>query len=80
MAKSILIINGSPRKEGNTDAILNALINGAKSIPLNPIYRKLRELNIADCIGCCKCRDESVCQSQDDMTLLRKDIASGAHS
>lgn len=74
MAKSILIINGSPREEGNTDAILNALINGAKSIPLSPVYRKLRELDIADCIGCCKCRDESVCQFQDDTTLLRKDI------
>jgi multimeric flavodoxin WrbA len=74
MAKSTLIINGSPRVDGNTDTILRLLIKGTKSIPLEPIYRKLRELSIAECIGCCKCRDESLCQFQDDMIPMRRDI------
>jgi multimeric flavodoxin WrbA len=74
MAKSILVINGSPRAAGNTDAILQMFLNGVKNTSHEPIYRKLRELNIANCIGCCKCRDESVCELQDDMSVLRKKI------
>lgn len=74
MAKSTLIINGSPREDGNTDTILRMLIQGARSLPQEPTNRRLRELNITDCIGCCKCRDESVCQFQDDMTPMRRII------
>ena len=74
MAGSILLINGSPRKDGNTDAILDSLIKGASSVRQELFYRKLRELNIADCAGCCRCRDESVCQFQDDMTQIRSEI------
>ena len=74
MPKPMLVINGSPREEGNTDTILRILINGAKGTGIEPIYKKLREMNISDCIGCCKCRDESVCQFQDDMTAMRQDI------
>lgn len=74
MNKSILVINGSPRDGGNTDAILSMFIKGAKIMQREPIYRKLRELNIAECIGCCKCRGESICEFEDDMTLMRRDI------
>ncbi len=57
MAESILLINGSPREMGNTDEIFRLLIKGVKSAGNEPIYRKLRELNIVECIGCCKCRE-----------------------
>lgn len=74
MIKSSLVINGSTREGGNTDRILDMLIKGAKDQGMEPVYRKLREMDIADCVGCCKCRDESVCQLQDDMTPIRQDI------
>ena len=74
MTGSILVINGSPREGGNTDALLDALIKGAKSRSLDPLYKKLRDLHIEDCIGCCRCRDESICFFQDDMTLLREEM------
>lgn len=74
MTNSTLIINGSPREGGNTDAILRILIKGANSTQQEPVYIKLRDLDISDCIGCCKCRDESICQFQDDMTRMRQDI------
>lgn len=74
MAKSTLVINGSPREGGNTDSILRMIIQGAESTGMEPIHRKLREMQIAECIGCCRCREESLCQIQDDMTRMRKDI------
>ena len=73
-----MVINGSPRVDGNTDAILATLIKGAKSRSLDPTYKKLRDLHIEECSGCCKCRDESICIFQDDMTLLREEIENSA--
>jgi multimeric flavodoxin WrbA len=71
MLKQIAVINGSPRENGNTDVVLKELIKGAKEAELETIYLTLRDLTIADCIGCCKCRDESVCHFQDDMNQIR---------
>jgi len=68
----ILIINGSPREGGNTDTILEKLIEGAQSTDLNPWYVKLRDLNIANCIACCTCKDEGKCHFNDDMTRMRE--------
>ena len=74
MSKPTVIINGTPRENGNTDAILNKIIEGAHEVGLETIYVKLRELAIANCIGCCTCRDESQCHFQDDMTQIRRYI------
>jgi len=74
MASSTLVINGSPRENGNTDSLLQQFIRGAESISAQTTYFNLRDLDIGDCIGCCTCRDESVCKLQDDMTRLRAEI------
>ena len=74
MASSTLVINGSPRENGNTDSLLQQFIRGAEKISAETTYFKLRDLDIGDCIGCCTCRDESVCKLQDDMTRLREEI------
>ncbi len=71
MSKHVVVINGSPRENGNTDVVLKELIKGAQEAELDTIYLKLRDLTIADCIGCCKCRDESVCHFKDDMNQIR---------
>ncbi|UCE08341.1 MAG: flavodoxin family protein [bacterium] len=74
MVKSILIINGTTRDKGNTDAIIEKLIEGAEAVDLNIKYFKLRDLNVANCIGCCTCKDESKCFFQDNMTEIREYI------
>lgn len=74
MAKRVLVINGSTRENGNTDAILNSFIKGLSAVGLNMRYAVLRELNIHNCIGCCQCQREKTCHSQDDMTDLREAI------
>ncbi len=74
MAQSILLINGSPRENGNTDALLQRLIQGAESVSAELTYIMLRDLDINDCMGCYMCRDESDCKLQDDMTRVRGEI------
>lgn len=74
MPPSTLLINGSPRENGNTDKLLDRLIQGTGSASSRIEYRKLRDLRIGDCIGCCTCREESTCKLQDDMTAVRGEI------
>ena len=59
-----LIINGSPRKNGNTTALVNKLtdnLQGEYKI-LNAYY-----CNISPCIDCRYCRDNIGCAINDEM-------------
>ena len=69
MAKSILVINGSPRKGGNTDALCGALAVGAKSKGPTVETVHIRELNIKPCVGCygCAAGKGDPCVQKDDM-------------
>ena len=70
----ILVINGATREGGNTDTIINLFAEGALAAGLHTDRIQLRNLTIADCIGCCTCLRESRCHFDDDMTGLRKEI------
>ena len=65
----ILVLNGSPRPDGNTAAMVNAFLEGAKDnghdIMVVPVCQK----RIAGCYACEKCHvDKSrVCVQKDDM-------------
>ncbi len=74
MAKLIAVFNGSPREGGNTDAILEKLMEGARSNGLEVHDFKLRNLSIHNCIGCCTCKRESRCHFDDGMTAIRQSI------
>lgn len=71
---SILIINGSPRKNGATAKILIAIsdrISEDKKVELIHI----NDLNIKPCIGCMKCRPDKECVlPEDGAHLMRKKI------
>ena len=71
MNKKVLVINGSTREHGNTDAIVRNFVKGGAEGGLNVREVVLRELTINNCIGCCKCKEEKKCNFQDDMTELR---------
>lgn len=74
MNEEILAINGATRECGNTDAIVKKFVGGVQAAGLDVQSATLRELNISDCIGCCKCLKESNCNFRDDMTHLRDAI------
>lgn len=67
----ILLVNGSARENGNTDAILAAYLEGIGETNAEAHEIKLRERVINECIGCLRCRDEQKCNFQDGMTELR---------
>ena len=69
--KEILIINGSIRKGGNTDIIVNKIIEGTNKSKAYPELITLRDKQIENCVGCYKCLKESQCSLQDDMAGVR---------
>jgi multimeric flavodoxin WrbA len=67
----IIGVGASPRKNGNSDVLLNAVFKGVKSenIPANKI--QLRDYRYSGCIGCERCRKDKICTGLNDgMTLL----------
>lgn len=70
----VLMVNGATREGGNTDTITNLFVEGAQGAGLKISCATLRNLKIADCIGCCTCLRESKCHFDDDMTGLRQNI------
>lgn len=69
MVKNILILNGSPRKGGNTDALCDALAKGAKNKEHTVETVHIRTLNIKPCAGCygCAIKKGNPCVQKDDM-------------
>lgn len=74
MAKNILIINGATRKNGNTDIIINKIIEGSinEKVKINLI--NLRNKKIRDCIGCYICYEKNKCSIDDDMKEILDSI------
>ncbi len=69
----ILAINGSPRgRQGNTEVILQAFLEGARSAGAEAEVVYLKEKTIRHCTGCFTCwtKTPGVCIHQDDMPAL----------
>jgi multimeric flavodoxin WrbA len=77
MSKKIMILNGSPRKNGNTAALIEAFTLGANEQGniVNTFY--LEGMNIHGCKGClCGGKDSnSPCVQKDDMDKIYKAYA-----
>lgn len=52
MSNNIVVLNGSPRKNGNTSALINAFTKGAEKTGNNVIIFNLNDMNIHGCLGC----------------------------
>jgi multimeric flavodoxin WrbA len=72
--KSVIVINGSVRDSGNTDALLSKFHEAAGEFTESIVQFDLRKLQIGDCRGCCDCRDNAECSQADDMTSIREDV------
>lgn len=69
--KNILILNGAPRKDGNTAELIRAFCEGAAENGnlIREFY--LQDMNIRGCMGCCAChRNGGKCVQQDDMQTI----------
>lgn len=72
MSKKIIILNGSPRKNGNTAALIEAFTQGAQSAGHQVTTFFLNEMDIHGCKGCfCGGKDSaSPCVQKDDMDKI----------
>jgi multimeric flavodoxin WrbA len=71
----IVAFNGSPRKKGNTSAIIKSLLKGAESKGHKVKSYNVAKLKIGGCVACMKCNDKSdYCVKKDDMTDIYKEI------
>ena len=65
----ILGVCGSPRRGGNSDRVLDAILAGAREGGAETEALYLSALEISSCIGCERCRKDKVCtQFADGLT------------
>jgi len=64
-------IGGSPRKNGNSDVLLEHILKGVRENKIIGHKVQLREFQYQACIGCEKCRKDKICTGlKDGMSLL----------
>lgn len=63
----ILLINGSPRKNGNTGILLREALSGASECGADAELLSIVDMNIEPCNSCFACTDTSECAIEDDM-------------
>jgi len=72
----ITVLVGSPRKNGNTETLADALIEGARAAGAEVTKYTLRGRKIAPCVNCDYCQTHDRCAVADDMAdvyeLLQK--------
>lgn len=69
MSKIIGIV-GSPRKNGNTSALVSRALQGVETLGIETEMVFLSDLSISPCTGCEGCRDTFRCVVKDDMQHL----------
>ncbi|MDL2253548.1 flavodoxin family protein [Ruminococcaceae bacterium OttesenSCG-928-I18] len=72
MGKKILILNGSPRRGGNTETLVDAFIEGTLEAGHTATKCNLGQMDVGPCIGCLKGGKDSQnpCTQKDDMAKI----------
>lgn len=70
MSVKVLGIYGSPRKGGNTDLLLDRILEGAQAAGAEVESIYVRKLKISGCIECGSCDDTGECAVHDDMDTV----------
>lgn len=68
---NILAINGSPRKGGNTEILLDVFLKGARSRGASIRKIRLSDYDIKPCSECGGCDDGAECVISDDMPRVK---------
>lgn len=68
---NIVVLSGSPRKNGNTELLVNSFVEGAR-VHNEVEVVSIREYKVNPCIGCNACRSnsEKKCFQNDDMKIV----------
>ena len=68
---NILILSGSPRKDGNTDLLVEAFVKGASQKHHVEVV-SVHDYKVNPCLGCNACfkNKDNTCAQKDDMPLI----------
>jgi len=73
MAKNILVLNGSPRKGGNTEILADAFIEGAREAGHTVVKFNAAKMKINGCVDCKHCfTHKGECAQKDEMQEIYK--------
>lgn len=77
--KKVLAINSDPRKTGETAALLQASLEGAKQAGAETRMIHLYDLNFSGCLGCAACKkfghpSYNKCILKDDLTPILQEL------
>ena len=70
MSKKVLILSGSPRKNGNSDILCDEFARGAAGAGHEVEKIRIAEKKIGYCHACYACRGTGVCAIKDDMAEI----------
>lgn len=70
----VLAINGSFRQAGNTDIIIDKVLQGAASRGAVTDKIFVDDLQLKSCQGCLECRQEGICPQQDGLGAIVQKI------
>ena len=70
MSKKVLILSGSPRKNGNSDILCDEFARGAADAGHEVEKIRIAEKKISYCHACYACRGTGVCTIKDDMAEI----------
>ena len=71
---SVIAIVGSPRAGGNSETIVDAVLNGAKANGKNVKKYNLNRMHLVGCQACMGCKKNGTCVQKDDMIQLLDDL------
>ena len=74
----IIVLNGSPHKDGNTAALVEAFRKGAEASGHEVVVCPVGTMNIKGCLGCefCHTKGEGACIQKDDMQNVYPELNS----
>lgn len=67
MRKKVLVLSGSPRKNGNSDMLCDAFVKGAEKAGHLTEKVFIQNKKIFPCLACYGCRNTHLCVQKDDM-------------
>ena len=70
MSKRVLILSGSPRKAGNSNALCDQFMKGAQEAGHQVEKLRVAEKRILYCTGCGACQGNGNCVHKDDMAQI----------
>lgn len=70
----IVVLKGSPNREGSTNLLVKNFIEGANEAGHNIDEIDAAHVDVSPCIGCIHCGYEGECVLHDDMDVIRQTI------